>query len=1070
MTKNVLSPDTLNVYRILSAADPDSVQRGRGYYHNRRARIENVGAHDARLLVQGTQPTPYQVHVGLDAGVLTLSCSCPLVANAPLLICKHKIAAVLTLQDHLRAHPVQTWETALAQTLQTNGRRATTPAKSVLFFSLQKRSSSWGLYVYSLPASHFADAAAIANASAVAQAVAEGKLSAQAQAVRARIDAKRFVNLTPANQAVAQIVAMAQQYPYYYYGSDRTLAYETLFPQLAGSLVYQGSETNPLQKPLRIVAEKGRPEIEIQETPEGLHLVPRVHLGEEIVRLLPTKAGGVVILSDDPLWVIFEATLLAMEDPTGTIATLLQQPDLVIPPADRTVFVEQYLLPIAERVPLVSDAFAWDDVHAPPAPRVYLSETDGQLRAQLRFGYDAFEVLFERHLPLLSLQHKPDTTTLARVYRQPEEEARWSKTLNGFGLKRGTEPDTFVLRAQTEPVDFLLHQVPHLAEAGFEVYGEQALTSGRVNRNRPTLSLVVSSEIDWFDVKAVVHFGETAVSLKAVRAAVRKRERYVKLGDGSIGVVPPEWIERYRHLWALGEETETGVRLSSHHLTLLDQVLQDADQTQTDAEFEKRKQRLRTFSEITPHALPSGFVGELRPYQKAGYDWLHFLHEYEWGGCLADDMGTGKTVQALAFLLSHHESGHAETADLIVMPRSLLFNWQREAARFTPGLRVLVYADADRPKDVAEFANYDLVLTTYGVLLRDIERLRAYRFHYAVLDEAQAVKNPLSQTGGAVRLLGSDHRLTLTGTPVENSTLELWSQFAFLNPGLLGNLETFRGEFAGAIERKQDEHSAQLLRRLVHPFILRRTKDQVAPELPPRTERLLFTEMEPAQRALYDQWRDHYRAQLLKMIDDDGMNNARMKVLEGLLRLRQICNHPHLIEPGSQIPSGKFELLLETLETLHAEGHKALVFSQFVQMLKLVRGALDARNIPYTYLDGSTKDRQTPVDTFQTNPDIPFFLISLRAGGVGLNLTAADYVIHIDPWWNPAVEMQATDRTHRIGQDKPVFVYKLIARDSVEEKILLLQDRKRALVSQLIATEGGLFKSLTRQDIEGLFQ
>jgi non-specific serine/threonine protein kinase len=304
---------------------------------------------------------------------------------------------------------------------------------------------------------------------------------------------------------------------------------------------------------------------------------------------------------------------------------------------------------------------------------------------------------------------------------------------------------------------------------------------------------------------------------------------------------------------------------------------------------------------------------------------------------------------------------------------------------------------------------------------------------------------------------------------VENSTIELWSQFAFLNPGLLGNLDYFREEFANPIERKQDEGSAEFLRKMVYPFILRRTKDQVALDLPARSEELLVVEMEPAQHKLYVKTRDYYRALLLGMIDDDGLDDARMKILEGLLRLRQICNHPHLVDGKFRGSSGKFELLLETLDTLRAEGHKALIFSQFVQMLTIIRAALDARKVPYAYLDGSTRKRQAEVDRFQSSPDLPFFLISLKAGGVGLNLTAADYVIHVDPWWNPAVEMQATDRTHRIGQTKPVFVYKLITKGTVEEKILQLQEQKRALVAQLISAEGGVFKSLTRSDVEVLF-
>jgi non-specific serine/threonine protein kinase len=354
-------------------------------------------------------------------------------------------------------------------------------------------------------------------------------------------------------------------------------------------------------------------------------------------------------------------------------------------------------------------------------------------------------------------------------------------------------------------------------------------------------------------------------------------------------------------------------------------------------------------------------------------------------------------------------------------------------------------------------------------MLRDIDILKDYRFHYVILDESQAIKNPLAKTSKAARILNSDHRLVLTGTPVENSTIELWAQFAFLNPGLLGNLEYFKREFGTPIESKGDQKTREILSKMVYPFILRRTKTQVAPELPPRTERVVYSDMDLAQQMFYDKTRNYYRAMLLGVIEEKGINNARMKVLEGLLRLRQISNHPRLVKKDFRGDSAKLRLLLETVETLLSEGHKALIFSQFVQMLKLVRKEMDLRNIPYVYMDGHTKKRQERVDTFQNDEHIQFFLISLKAGGVGLNLTAADYVIHIDPWWNPAVEMQATDRTHRIGQDKPVFVYKFIARDSVEEKILQLQEKKKALVEQLISSEASFFKTLTSADVEILF-
>ncbi len=334
-----------------------------------------------------------------------------------------------------------------------------------------------------------------------------------------------------------------------------------------------------------------------------------------------------------------------------------------------------------------------------------------------------------------------------------------------------------------------------------------------------------------------------------------------------------------------------------------------------------------------------------------------------------------------------------------------------------------------------------------------------------------AKKNPAAKPSIYALSNGASAPKTSAKTPIgQNGASSLWrEQLAFLNPGLLGSVDYFRDGFTNPIELQNDEQATTTLRRLVYPFILRRTKEQVELDLPPRSEKVLWGEMDKDQRKLYNLTRDEYRAKILKLIEDKGVKDARFRVLEGLLRLRQICNHPRLVKPAHKGPSTKLETLLRTLETLSAEGHKALVFSQFVQMLKLIERELKKAKIPYAYLDGSTVNRQARVDTFQTDDDIRVFLISLKAGGVGLNLTAADYVIHVDPWWNPAVEMQASDRAHRIGQNKPVFIYRLMMRDSVEEKILQLQERKRKLVKQLIATEAGFFKSLTADDIAALF-
>ena len=382
----------------------------------------------------------------------------------------------------------------------------------------------------------------------------------------------------------------------------------------------------------------------------------------------------------------------------------------------------------------------------------------------------------------------------------------------------------------------------------------------------------------------------------------------------------------------------------------------------------------------------------------------------------------------------------------------------------------LIHYGTRRSKDIRRLQKYQLILTTYGHLRRDISFLKNINFHYAILDESQNIKNPASETSKAVRILEAKNRLALTGTPVENNTMDLWSQFAFVSPGLLGDQTFFKDTFMRPIEKEQNVQVAQTLKRLIFPFILRRTKEDAAKELPPKVESITYSPMSEVQQALYDKWRLSYRDSIMEEIESKGLSKSKFKVLEGLTKLRQIACHPGLVSTNYTDTSGKFDALIEMIEEIISENHKVLVFSQFVQMLQIIKRYLDSANIPYAYLDGSTKDREAPVNQFQEDDKIRIFLISLKAGGTGLNLTAADYVIHYDPWWNPAVEMQATDRAYRIGQTRKVFAYKLISKDSVEEKIVKLQNSKKELVESLISTEESFFKSLSKNDILELFE
>jgi len=485
--------------------------------------------------------------------------------------------------------------------------------------------------------------------------------------------------------------------------------------------------------------------------------------------------------------------------------------------------------------------------------------------------------------------------------------------------------------------------------------------------------------------------------------------------------------------------------------------------------------RLHQFGGVAPVASPAGLQAQLRDYQRAGLAWMQFLRAYGFGGILADDMGLGKTIQTLAHILVEKEAGRLDCPALVVAPTSLMDNWQWETARFAPGLRVLLLHGKDRAAQFGEIAAADIVLTTYALIPRDEETLRGQRFHLLVLDESQYIKNHRAKAAQTAVLIDARHRLCLTGTPLQNHLGELWSQFNFLMPGLLGDDKAFNAAYRKPIEKGGDQQRAALLTRRVKPFMLRRTKDTVAKELPPKTELAWPVEFGSAQRDLYETVRLAMDKKVRDEIDRKGVARSQIVILDALLKLRQVCCDPRLLKRTTASAaavklagSAKFDALFELLDTLLAEGRKILVFSQFTSMLALIGEALEARGDRYALLTGDTVDRQAPVAAFQ-HGEVPLFLISLKAGGVGLNLTAADTVIHFDPWWNPASENQATDRAWRIGQDKPVFVYKLIVTGSVEEKIQELQRKKSSLADALLGEGGALGQQVTAEDLKAIF-
>ncbi|MCA9540738.1 MAG: hypothetical protein KC620_17685, partial [Myxococcales bacterium] len=610
----------------------------------------------------------------------------------------------------------------------------------------------------------------------------------------------------------------------------------------------------------------------------------------------------------------------------------------------------------------------------------------------------------------------------------------------------------------------LLDGLPALPRA-WRIEGEASLRRHRV-AGRLGARVVVPSGIDWLDLDLRFAVGDTEVAAAEVLASWRAGLRYHRLDDGSLAQLPEQWLVRHG---AMGEELlgmrkAGGGQLSVHAAPLVAALLDEAEGDLT--RWRDALTRLADFDRVPDRPLPPELTATLRAYQVTGYRWLCWLRDLGLGGVLADDMGLGKTVQALALLLDvHREPG---PPSLVVAPTSILYGWADEAARFAPTLRVHVHHGPGRPAMPPEDA--DLVVTSYA-LLRTDEAAFDRPWRVLVLDEAQRIKNPASHVARAARRVRASFRFGLTGTPLENHLLELWSLFECLMPGFFGSRGIFQRRYALPIERDRDPEALAALRARLRPFVLRRLKTEVARELPPRQDQVLYCELGEKQRQLYERVKATYRDAVLRRVDAVGLARAALPVLEALMRLRQACCDPALLPFPEAVEVGesaKLDLLEETLEEAIETGHRTLVFSQWTSLLARVKPRLEARGWAYLYLDGSTRDRHGLVGRWNEPDGPPVFLISLKAGGAGLNLTGADHVIHLDPWWNPAVEDQATDRAHRIGQTRPVVAYKLVARDTVEERILALQARKRALFDAAVDRDRFDVEQLSRADLEAV--
>lgn len=612
-----------------------------------------------------------------------------------------------------------------------------------------------------------------------------------------------------------------------------------------------------------------------------------------------------------------------------------------------------------------------------------------------------------------------------------------------------------------------------MKEENIEVYGYEQLKNFKIHKSKPTTRIHISSNLDWFDTEIEVDFDGQAAQLSDIQKALSVKQNYIPLGDGTFGLLPEEWLQKFSLLFKMADSKGKKLKISKYNFSVIDELYDMIDDEDIREELSEKKDMLLSENpERFQHILiPEQLKAELRPYQVAGFQWLAYLDHIKWGGLLADDMGLGKTIQTLTFL-QHYKNINGVLSAIVVCPTTLLFNWENEIKKFTPELTYLIHHGPSRTVNADSLREYNIIISTYGTLRSDVSMFIKDEWDYVILDESQTIKNPTSKVAKAAQLIPCKNRFALSGTPMQNNTFDIFSQMNFLNPGMLGNKEFFKEQFAKPVDKLQDEETKAHLRKLIYPFLLRRTKEQVARDLPEKTEITLYCEMGAAQRSIYESYKNMYRSQILGTIDSQGIERSQFAILQGLMKLRQICDSPAILKDEQTYDNHSIkldELLRELKENIG--DHKVLVFSQFLGMLSLIRQSLTENEVRYQYFDGSytAQQRENAIRDFQDNPDCRVFLISLKAGGMGLNLTAADYVYLIDPWWNPAVEQQAIDRTHRIGQTQNIFAYRMICKDTVEEKIMTLKERKNLLVKDIISDDSQMIKQLTKDDVAYLF-
>ncbi|MFB6342740.1 DEAD/DEAH box helicase [Saccharicrinis sp. FJH62] len=821
---------------------------------------------------------------------------------------------------------------------------------------------------------------------------------------------------------------------------------------------------------------------------------------------------NLIILSNSPAWVVIGHSLFNFNDVDAKkLQPFTKKRHIEIPGSARNKYMETFVLNAIKNNTVLAEGFSIIDQEPEHSAHLFLEEDlDGQPVLSLKFKYgNRYFIRSGRKAVDVSFFKENEAYIFQRFNRKWiwEEELEQKLTETGVRKQQNSffRPEGFTDNVSANLymlVNWINKNTKKLNEIGFEI--DQSHYKTTFYTGNIDLTMDMSDTIDWFELYGTVKLGGYTIPFIRFKKHILTGTREYQLPDGEVVVLPTEWFTRYQEIFKFSKEKEDKIVLDKIHFNLL----QNRDVRQVDREVLEDVYSHRPDINIP---VPESLNATLRSYQKEGYSWLMHLRKNEFGGCLADDMGLGKTLQALTVLQYIYEGSfgtkkrrvvnriiddtkpkeqlnlfdqklndepeteaesHRLPASIIVMPKSLLHNWQNEIKKFCPGMLVYTYTGNKRLRSMdiwKIFRHFNVILTSYGVVRNDLEFLKTYQYHYLILDESHFIKNPSSKIYRAVNQLDAKHRLAITGTPIENSLQDLWAQFNFINPGLLGSQNYFRNHFVIPITKNKDEKREERLQKIIQPFILRRTKHQVAKDLPPLHEQVLYCAMTDDQKRLYEKEKSGIRNNLLQNIESAGVDKTRLLALQGLMRLRLLANHPVLVNKEYEGDSGKYDRIKRNLKNLKAEKHKVLVFSSFVKHLKILEKYFIKKEWKYSMLTGATENREQVIDAFMNDPDNHVFLISLKAGGVGLNLTEADYVFIIDPWWNPAAEMQAVNRAHRIGQDKHVMVYRFITSDSIEEKISKLQEKKSELASTFINTNNP-FQNLSQKEIDELFR